>query len=440
MPRARTWFFALLIPFGCAPTKMDPSVSVPVPEQRLGHADFAALLVRYVNVDGSVDYAAWHENPADVASLERCVTSLADNPPHRRPELFPDDAARLAYWLNLYNAAVIREIVRRWPYASTDDLTGGRLADVSLDVGGRSMRLIDIEAKVIRVRFSDPRALLAISCGTRSCPLLPKSPFEGTSLDARLEQAARSFVNATDNVLIDDDRKEVVVSPILGWYERDFIALVKQRSAHPAPTILEFVDLYAEPALVAAVARAREGRYHIVFKHFDWRIHGVGEPPPAAAPASSGSFVASGEPLPELELATVDGGRFNTKDARGKVLLIDFWATWCKPCLWSFPRYAELQLAHGQSGLAIVAIAEDEAPEPVIAFANDNHIAITLALDPRRQAARPPLSVSTLPTVLLVDRAGAIRYRHEGYEPASFDALVSELESLLDEPSTDTGD
>ncbi len=428
---------------GCTPPTMDPSASAP-PWSHLAvqHDELAVLLERYVGIDGAVDYARWKANAADVATLNAYVKDLAAHPPSVFPELFPDEASELAFWLNLYNALVIREIVARWPLTSMNELPAsgvagagrGLLHDLRFEVGSRSMRLYDIEATIIRLRFKDPRALLAISCGTRSCPVLPSSPLDGVSLDRRLEQAARSFINHANNVTVDDAERRVFLSPILGWYRSDFVALVARRSVHPAPSILDFARMYAQGELAAALSRAEAGRYRVEYKPFDWRIHRVGPPPPPLTTPAERSYVASGEPLPPLRLRTVDGAPIDLAAARGSVVLLDFWATWCKPCLWSFPRYAELALAHEKRGLSIVAVATDEAPEPVAAFAKDNNVGITIAFDVGKVAGAPPLSVITLPTVLLIDRAGVIRFRHEGYEPAGFEALEREIELLLDEP------
>lgn len=127
-------------------------------------------------------------------------------------------------------------------------------------------------------------------------------------------------------------------------------------------------------------------------------------------------------------------------DARGQVVLLDFWATWCRPCLVSFPRYTELQLAHERRGLLIVAVAQDDGTEPVRLFVEAHKLAFQVAVDATHRAAEPPLSIGTLPTELLIDREGIVRHRREGYHESEVDALIERVEALLDEggPVQDT--
>jgi peroxiredoxin len=410
---------------------------------------YQELLSLYVDAHGQVDYDHWKSHPEHVKGLEAHVRRLLATPPHAEPELYPDAASQLAYWLNLYNALVIREVLARWPLASVRDVPslgpgfghGGRgfFYDLSFEVGGRRMSLLDIETTIIRTHFQDARTHFAMSCGTRSCALLPRQAFDPHELDTQLENAARTFVNDRRNVSVDHEKRVLSLSPVLAWYEQDFIEYVKNITSHPAPDLVDFLRIYANSRLSQELVRARKGDDRIELVPYDWRVNAP-LPGPVDTPSQDNAADRPaigrgiGAPLPEVELELVDGQRWRPSDSRGQVVLLDFWATWCRPCLVSFPRYTALQLAHERRGLRVIAVAEDDGPEPVRAFVKANGIAFDVAVDGEHRAAQAPLSVATLPTVLLIDRAGVVRQRYEGYDERDVDALAADLEALLQEP------
>lgn len=115
----------------------------------------------------------------------------------------------------------------------------------------------------------------------------------------------------------------------------------------------------------------------------------------------------------------------------GKVVLVDFWASWCAPCKASFPAMARLQAKYGSQGLVILGIGVDDEVDKYQAFAAKNKANFALAHDAKHQAAaffNPP----TMPTSYLVDRAGKIRYIHKGFKGGSTEAeYAKEIEALL---------
>jgi thiol-disulfide isomerase/thioredoxin len=427
---------ALALGAACAATTAEPRSPTAASVESEA---FARLVKRYVDAAGNVDYAAWKASPHDVAELHRYVEHLLAQP----PAATIDPAEQLGYWIDLYNGLVLREILDRWPIASVVDVAGtdgttgisarGLFYDLTFDVGESRMSLLDIETEIIRRNFDDPRAHFALYCGTRSCPLLPGTPFSEGSLERRLDQATRAFVNHGGRVVVDPTTGRIAISPVFGWYEQDFIDFVKRRADIEAPTIVDFLVMHADPRLAKELEAAR-GRQPIEFVAFDWRLNEIGAPDdPIVAPDVRAG--ATEEEMPELIFATLEGGRWSPSQARGKVLLIDFWATWCRPCLLSFPHYARLQLEYERQGFEVVAVAEDTSPAPVKAFAAANRMAISIVLDPDNQASDAPLSIATLPTVLLVDRDGVVRYRHEGYSEPDVDRLEQQIVELLGKPA-----
>jgi thiol-disulfide isomerase/thioredoxin len=138
-----------------------------------------------------------------------------------------------------------------------------------------------------------------------------------------------------------------------------------------------------------------------------------------AAPARKSSAVA--EPLPALTLPLLDGGTWSSTSARGSALVIDVWASWCKPCSKGFPKLNAL--AARRSDVVVVAISLDEEVAAARDFLAQFPLAVVVARDDEQILTRPPLAIARLPTLLIVDSAGVIRHRIEEPSEPDYDRL-----------------
>jgi len=116
----------------------------------------------------------------------------------------------------------------------------------------------------------------------------------------------------------------------------------------------------------------------------------------------------------------------------GKVVLVDFWASWCGPCLRSFPWMNELQQRHAGEGLVIVAVNLDQDRALADAFLKKLPARFRVEYDPAGQVATR-FGVQAMPTSFLIDRRGQVRARHAGFRDALRTEREHQIQQLLKE-------
>ena len=151
-----------------------------------------------------------------------------------------------------------------------------------------------------------------------------------------------------------------------------------------------------------------------------------------STPEAKGGLV--GKPAPDFSVGAVANGKGKValSDLRGKVVLVDFWGTFCEPCKKSFPKLQDLHTKYAASGLKIVGISEDEDDDKgsIPGFASTYGAKFTLGWDADKSIARsykPP----TMPSSFLIDRSGVVRYAHVGYRDGEELEVEKEIKELL---------
>jgi thiol-disulfide isomerase/thioredoxin len=127
------------------------------------------------------------------------------------------------------------------------------------------------------------------------------------------------------------------------------------------------------------------------------------------------------------------GAMHDLAEDRGNVVLLDVWATWCEPCKLALPLYQELQDKYESQGLRVYAIDIDEDPRQIPAFVKELNLKVPILLDTGAKVAEDQLHVQVMPTTVLLDRAGVIRFRHDGFNPLATSRYESEVKTLLAE-------
>ena len=143
-------------------------------------------------------------------------------------------------------------------------------------------------------------------------------------------------------------------------------------------------------------------------------------PPLAGVFADNFTLLDEPVPAPQAELLDEAGERLTLVEFEGKVVLLNFWATWCGPCVQEMPSLDRLQAALGAAGLAVVAVSEDRGGLNVVApfFTEQGLENLAIYLDPKGKFMRE-FAVRGLPTTMLIDRSGRLIGALEG--PAEWD-------------------
>ena len=143
----------------------------------------------------------------------------------------------------------------------------------------------------------------------------------------------------------------------------------------------------------------------------------------AAIPAATPAATAQSAPAPAWPAL---------KALAGKVVLVDFWASWCGPCLQSFPWMNELQQRHGDQGLVVLAVNLDQERALADDFLKKLPPKFRVEYDQAGELAKK-FGVEAMPTSFLVDRQGRVRIRHAGFRNAQRAEREQQIEQLLKE-------
>jgi thiol-disulfide isomerase/thioredoxin len=135
---------------------------------------------------------------------------------------------------------------------------------------------------------------------------------------------------------------------------------------------------------------------------------------------------------PPCALTLSTGQAVSFDQFRGQVLYVDFWASWCGPCLLSFPFMNDLQHSYAGKGLHVLAINMDEKPADATRFLDQHPATFDVASGPNGKCAKD-LGVATMPTSFLIGRDGTVRVVHKGFRPGDVDELKSKLDELIAE-------
>lgn len=147
---------------------------------------------------------------------------------------------------------------------------------------------------------------------------------------------------------------------------------------------------------------------------------------------SSAASLVVGQKAPEFSLPLRAGGQISLDRLRGQVVLLNFWASWCGPCREEFPALDQLYKATHASGLVLLGVDEDAYPEDASLFLKDHPVTFPIVSD-RDGAGGSRYGVEGMPTLVLIDRRGVVRWTHQGFKAESVGEVRSQVLKLLQE-------
>jgi hypothetical protein len=218
------------------------------------NAIYAELLGRYVK-QGHVDYKGLKTQEG---RLDDYLGSLAEVDPGALSR-----NARFAFYINAYNAWTLKLILTGYPGVTSIKDLGTWFSSPwkkkIVKIHGETLTLDQIEHKILRPEFKDPRVHFAINCAALSCPPLESVPYEADRLNAQLDEATIAFINRTDRTYLKGDT--LYVSRIFKWFNEDF-----------RPDVEAFVRKYARGELKRKLNGIKKVK--ISYLDYDWSLNG----------------------------------------------------------------------------------------------------------------------------------------------------------------------
>lgn len=156
----------------------------------------------------------------------------------------------------------------------------------------------------------------------------------------------------------------------------------------------------------------------------DWDI-------PQSDGGNSEAAALIGKTATDFELPMLDGTTFRLSDHKDKIVVLDFWATWCGPCVMALPDYIAATSKFDESKVMFVAVNLQESSDEIRAFLSDKQLSPRVALD-RSSAVAPTFQVSGIPHTVIIGPGNVIEDVHVGYQPGSGETMQTTLQQMLD--------
>ncbi len=242
---------------------------------------YATILQTYVDDAGLVDYQSLK---AQRQPLDDFVTALGNLDPKQYATW--NDAAKIALWVNAYNAMVLKTVINHYPIKKRFTFVGYPLGIQHIKkvwkrkkhtVMGEKYSLDGIEHGILRKQFDEPRIHMALVCAAKSCPQLRREPYMAEKLEAQLKDQSESFLrSATKGFRLDAQKGEVSVSKIFKWFGKDFVSkfgtdqLFSHIGSKEKRSVLNFVGQHIDKANAEKLG---QGKYSVRFFDYDWSLN-----------------------------------------------------------------------------------------------------------------------------------------------------------------------
>jgi hypothetical protein len=234
--------------------------------QEIDYSEYDRLTRKYVNERGLVDYNGLK---SELGALKTFIDLISTVSPHSHPQQFKDSGEQLRYWMTAYNAWVMYIAASEYPSKSSLWNFLGLFRNREIKLGGKPMKLGDLEHKIIRAGYKDPRIHFYINCGASSCPALGRGVIPQLKTSDALDQSARRFINDPKNVKYDAAAKRLHLSKIFDWFEDDFLNYLKEKNGNQPPHIAQYILLYLDGPSREALQNAPLNEIRVSYFSYD---------------------------------------------------------------------------------------------------------------------------------------------------------------------------
>ena len=155
----------------------------------------------------------------------------------------------------------------------------------------------------------------------------------------------------------------------------------------------------------------------------------------AAVVLATGAFAASGDaggPAPSFTLTTLSGQAGGLSEYKGQVVMVNFWATWCGPCQQEMPLLDQMYKKYKPAGFTLIGVNVDKEAPAVKELLARKPVSFPVLLDPANQVSKA-YHVDEMPSSVIIDRKGQIRYVHRGYKPGDENDYQDRIRQLIRE-------
>jgi len=213
--------------------------------QTVDHAQFDALLKKYVAKNGDVDYKGF-KNDSD--KLNSYINYLEQQTPSKAWSV----ETQLAYFINVYNANTIKLIIENYPTESIKDIDKPWLKN-RFKIGDNEFSLAGLENGILR-KMNEPRIHFAINCASTSCPKLLDEAYTEANVLALMERATKEFINNNSKNQIASD--SIKISEIFKWYKSDFTE---------NGSVIDYINKYSDTKINANTK--------VEYLDYDWSLN-----------------------------------------------------------------------------------------------------------------------------------------------------------------------
>lgn len=217
-----------------------------------------------------------------------------------------------------------------------------------------------------------------------------------------------------------------------------------QNGEQPLVRKFQTERIYKEPKKGGGTAPSNLNRTEIGIVYRNWKMNAalpadafVFTPPEGAKEGASGGgsraekHALVGKPAPALSLTLLGGGTLDLAAHKGKdVVILDFWATWCGPCVRALPTLSEVAAAYKDKGVHLFAVNQREDADKIKDFLKEEKLNVTVALDPEGQSGKI-YEADAIPQTVVIGKDGVVQAVHVGLLPDLKQQLQGELDTLL---------